>query len=146
MSDGRSIYSNQLSKGQHRYDANVDWDALGVHIGATWLMRLNHPCAVAIRHCVKLLWPLRTTYTSSFFMSDEVCYGRVTVRQWRTLELICRRCWTTSTELLRAQLNQSHFIAYCLQTFFKHLPTPVHTTFLLIMFQRPRCCNFPLLK
>ena len=37
---------------------------MGVHIGATWLMRLNRPCSggpneeAAIRSCVKLLTPL----------------------------------------------------------------------------------------
>jgi len=30
----------------------------GVHIGATWWMRLNRPCAAAMRPYVKLLWPL----------------------------------------------------------------------------------------
>ena len=29
-----------------------------VHIGATWQIRLNRPCAAAMRHYVKLLWPL----------------------------------------------------------------------------------------
>jgi len=27
----------------------------GVHIGATWRIRLNRPCAAAMRPCVKLL-------------------------------------------------------------------------------------------
>jgi len=30
----------------------------GVHIGATWRIRLNHPCVAAMRPYVKLLWPL----------------------------------------------------------------------------------------
>ena len=30
----------------------------GVHIGATWRIRLNRPCAAAMRPYVKLLWPL----------------------------------------------------------------------------------------
>jgi len=30
----------------------------GVHIGATWRMRLNRACAAAMRPYVKLLWPL----------------------------------------------------------------------------------------
>ena len=30
----------------------------GVHIGATWQIRLNRPCAAAMRPYVKLLWPL----------------------------------------------------------------------------------------
>jgi len=29
-----------------------------VHIGGTWRIRLNRPCAVAMRPYVKLLWPL----------------------------------------------------------------------------------------
>jgi len=29
-----------------------------VHIGATWRIRLNRPCAAAMRPYVKLLWPL----------------------------------------------------------------------------------------
>jgi len=31
---------------------------IGVHIGATWRIRLNRPCAAAMRPYVKLLWPL----------------------------------------------------------------------------------------
>jgi len=30
----------------------------GVHIGATGRIRLNRPCAAAMRPYVKLLWPL----------------------------------------------------------------------------------------
>jgi len=30
----------------------------GVHTGATWRIRLNRPCAAAIRPYVRLLWPL----------------------------------------------------------------------------------------
>ena len=30
----------------------------GVHTGATLRIRLNHPCAAAMRSVVKLLWPL----------------------------------------------------------------------------------------
>jgi len=30
----------------------------GVHIGATWRIRLNRQCAAAMRPYVKLLWPL----------------------------------------------------------------------------------------
>jgi len=31
---------------------------MGGHIGATWRIRLNCPCAAAMRSYVKLLWPL----------------------------------------------------------------------------------------
>jgi len=31
---------------------------IGVHIVATWRIRLNRPCAAAMRPYVKLLWPL----------------------------------------------------------------------------------------
>jgi len=30
----------------------------GVHIGATWRIRLNRPCAAAMRPVVRLLWPV----------------------------------------------------------------------------------------
>jgi len=36
------------------------WD----HIGATWWIRLNRPCAASMRPCVKLLWPLVTARRS----------------------------------------------------------------------------------
>jgi len=36
--------------------ATIFWLSIyGVHIGATWRIRLNRPCAAAIRHYVKLL-------------------------------------------------------------------------------------------
>ena len=40
---------------------NRFWLSLyGVHIGATWRIQLNRPCAAAMRPYVKLLWPLVT--------------------------------------------------------------------------------------
>jgi len=33
-----------------------------MHIGALWRIRLNHPCAAAMRSCVKLLWTLVSEY------------------------------------------------------------------------------------
>ena len=42
-----------------RCHGNHFWFSIyGVHIGATWLIRLNRRCAPAMRHYVKLLWPL----------------------------------------------------------------------------------------
>jgi len=39
--------------------ATIFWLCIyGVHIGATWRIRLNHPCAAAMRPYVKLLSPL----------------------------------------------------------------------------------------
>ena len=38
---------------------------MGVHIGATWRIRLNRPCAAAMRPYVRLLWPLAITYYAS---------------------------------------------------------------------------------
>jgi len=36
--------------------ATIFWLSIyGVHIGATWRKRLNHPCAAAMQPCVKLL-------------------------------------------------------------------------------------------
>jgi len=38
-------------RGQHRYGADADWGVLdGVHIGATWPIHLNRPCAA-------VMWP-----------------------------------------------------------------------------------------
>jgi len=52
----QSIYSKPLSRGQHRYGADADWGVLdGVYIGATWRIRFNRPCAVAMWPYVKLL-------------------------------------------------------------------------------------------
>jgi len=30
----------------------------GAHIGATWRIRLDHPCVAAMRPYVNLLWPV----------------------------------------------------------------------------------------
>jgi len=52
----RSIYSKRLSKGR----TSMAWMPIGryymdVHVDATWRIRLNRPCAVAVRPRVKLL-------------------------------------------------------------------------------------------
>jgi len=41
----------------------------GVYIGATWRIRLNRPCAAAMRPYVKLLWPLVYFYFYFYFLS-----------------------------------------------------------------------------
>jgi len=39
-----------------RFKAAIFWLSIyGVHIGATWRIRLNHPCAAAMRPYVKLV-------------------------------------------------------------------------------------------
>jgi len=54
-----SIYSKWVIRGHNQYSADASWGVLdGLRIGATWQIRLNHPCAVAMRPYVKLLWPL----------------------------------------------------------------------------------------
>jgi len=40
-----------------------------MHIGATWRIRLNRPCAAAMRPYVKLLWPLVICYYS-YYVAD----------------------------------------------------------------------------
>jgi len=57
MSGGRYTQRNSTS-GQHRYGADADWGVLDrVHIGAIWRirLRLDRPCAAAMRPYVKLL-------------------------------------------------------------------------------------------
>ena len=54
-----SQYTAGTQQGQHRYSADSDWGLLdGVHIGGTWLTRLNRPWAAASQPYVNLLWPL----------------------------------------------------------------------------------------
>jgi len=39
---------------------------MGRYIGATWRIRLNRSSAVAMRRCVKLLWPLLSLATPTY--------------------------------------------------------------------------------
>ena len=50
----RSIYSKLLSRAVPVL-GGCRW---GMHIGVTWRIRLNRPCAAAMRLYIKLLWPL----------------------------------------------------------------------------------------
>ena len=46
-------------QGQQQYGAAVNLGVLdGMHIGATWQIKLNSPSAVAMQPSVKLFWPL----------------------------------------------------------------------------------------
>ena len=55
----RSTYSKWLSRGQHWHGADAHWYVLdGLHIGWTWRIQLNRPCAAAMQPYVKLSWPL----------------------------------------------------------------------------------------
>ena len=45
----------------------------GVHIGATWQIPMNRPCAAAMRPVVKLLWPLVTIATYILVKHVEFC-------------------------------------------------------------------------
>jgi len=52
----RSIHTKRLSRGQNWHGVDADWGVLdGVHIGATWRIRLNRPRAAAMQPYVKLL-------------------------------------------------------------------------------------------
>jgi len=51
MPGGR--YSKRLNRGQNRHGANADWGYCEVHVNVTWRIRLNRPCAAAIRLYVK---------------------------------------------------------------------------------------------
>ena len=57
----------------------------GVHIGATWIIRLNRPCAAAMRPYVKLLWPLVLICYCTSYSFDIVAfaYSFVHIWQWR---------------------------------------------------------------
>ena len=65
---GRSVYSKWLgsaSTGTVRMPIRVYY--MGMHIGATWWIRLNEPsvCVAAMRPYVKLVWPVVITATDS---------------------------------------------------------------------------------
>jgi len=72
-----SIYSKGLSRGQHQYGADAEWGILdGVHIGATWWIRLNRPFAATMRPYVKLFWPLIIRLHRSTTYVDAACCHR----------------------------------------------------------------------
>ena len=50
-----------------------------VHIGATWRIRLNPPCAAAMRPYVKLLWPLvlNIAYIHTYIHTADVSFRHV---------------------------------------------------------------------
>ena len=57
----RSIYSKWLSRGQNGSSTvrmSIGVYLMGVHIGATCRIRLNRPCAAAMRPYVQLVWRL----------------------------------------------------------------------------------------
>ena len=58
----------QLSRGQNWSGVDADWSELdGVHIGATWRIRLKRPCAAVVWLYVKLLSPLFVSILSVNF-------------------------------------------------------------------------------
>jgi len=46
---------------------------MGWHIGATWRIRWNRPCAAEMRPYVKLLWPLKR-HRSTRYVNAACCY------------------------------------------------------------------------
>ena len=62
--------------------ATIFWlSTYGVHIGATWRIRLNCPCAAAMRPCVKLLVIIRP-HRTSMYVDVAYCY--------RPSSVVCR--------------------------------------------------------
>ena len=52
----RLICSKRFSRGTAPVGMDADWGILdGIHIGATWRIRLNRQCVMAMRPYVKLL-------------------------------------------------------------------------------------------
>jgi len=64
--------------------ATVFWlsvyDVYGVHIGATWRIRLNSPCAAAMRSYVKYFDLLLLLFISSYSILACHCYSGVSKR------------------------------------------------------------------
>jgi len=58
--DGRRLMVEHV-RGQYAqsesatYRIGTTWMPIGAHVGATWRIQLNRPCAAAIQPCVKLL-------------------------------------------------------------------------------------------
>jgi len=70
---------NATEQGQHRYGADVDWSVLdGVHIGATWRIRLNCPGTAAALYQITL-----TTCHSRPALVLDCCKGD-NLSQWET--------------------------------------------------------------
>jgi len=65
--------------------ATIFWLSIyGMHIGATWCIRLNRPCSAAMRPYVKLLWPLvriwdfipKHSHISQYILTVSACETR----------------------------------------------------------------------
>ena len=80
----------------------------GVHIGATWRIRLNRPCAAAMRPYVKLLWPLVVataaaavvaTFSGPWCMRKRSVIGRDTSWRWpgNVTQSTCQSSWFVTT-------------------------------------------------
>ena len=96
MADGRgtrwsphSIYSKRLSKRQNRCGADVN----GVHISATWRIRLNRSCAAAMRPYVILLWPLVLFSLDYFVLVLFAFVALVMVALWNRQTIIFFALW-----------------------------------------------------
>jgi len=86
----RSIYSERLSRGQHRYGLEADWVYyMGVHIGATCPILLNRPC----------------TLTTSQYADAAYCYRRSSV----VCRSVCRSITIVSPEKKTAELVEVLF-------------------------------------
>ena len=90
---GRSIFSKRHNRGQNRYGADADWNVPdGVHIGATWRIRLNRPCAAAMRPYVRWRCALVALLCGACVL--VVCQE---VLRWRCVSVSCSvlpsPCW-----------------------------------------------------
>jgi len=70
----RSIYSKRLSRRQHRYGADDEWGTLdGVHVFSTWRIRLNRPCAAAMRPYSNYFDQLPIVFTYNYQFLPAEC-------------------------------------------------------------------------
>jgi len=94
----------------------------GVHIGATWRIRLNRPCAAAMRPYVKLLVAVTVTHSWANPRSDlrccfvvDVAIGRVTSSRdaWRWYDSVACSPLYTQTIASHTHLYLYYVVTFC---------------------------------
>ena len=87
----------------------------GVHIGATWRIRLNRPCAAAMRPYVKLLVAVTVTHSSANPRSDLRCCFVVDVAIGRVTSL--RDAWRWYDSVACSPLHADNYVTHIITLF-----------------------------
>jgi len=118
------VMQKRLNRSRCRLGCRVEWAQGtivldGAHVGATWQIRLNRPCAAAMRPYVKLFGPHVIPWCYAVLFETYLCCANCSSvslstvcvkRQIEALKELCTRAGVTEEEIQNCQPRSTRLL------------------------------------